>query len=237
MRRITINLDHITDADLQLARSANVMLVIDDILRLSPSSRDQQREALQQKIQAGTASVLEEQLQVKLLEPRKAEWIRVIYKNLAAIEQELQKRKAGSAAVESAPAFAPTLAESPRKTVKRPEPPTELLDMLATQKVPPRLTKPSLRPRPAVQLEPQRPAHWAGKDIVVTLGFLSCIFLTVWYVIASDQTPPPLLPDGRKNAHPLCRKRHGREIFYRIGHGYTDIFHFILADISQKLQC
>ena len=86
MKRIKVNLDKISDFDLKLAQNPHIIALIDEIIALSLEERAQQYKALQEKIQQGKASLFEERVHIKLLERRTAEWIRLIHKNLPAID-------------------------------------------------------------------------------------------------------------------------------------------------------
>ncbi len=93
MKRIRVNLDKISDFDLQLAKNPRVTAALDDIIPLSLEQRAHELKTLQQKTGRGETDLFEEHVRSYLLEHRNAEWIRVMHKNFATIEQDLQNRQ------------------------------------------------------------------------------------------------------------------------------------------------
>ena len=134
MKRVKVNLRDISDLDLKLAKNPQVPALLEQIIPLSSEEREQQRKTIREKIAQGTATLFEEHVHAKLLEPRKAEWIRVISKNLPHIEKELQKSSPPLSEHSQAPP-SNAYAESSRPAID--EYPSELLNFLATQKPPP----------------------------------------------------------------------------------------------------
>jgi len=192
MKRIKVSIKDISEFDLKLAHNPQVPPLIEQIVDLSAEEREQQRQALQHKIEQGEASLFEEHVHAKLLEPRKAEWIHIIRKNLPRIEQELKKYQRLPAEHEQT---------SPGNVQIEPavpvvdEYPSELLNFLATQK-PPAPPKSSPESRP-LALRPETPFSQTSRrlslqDAGILLLLISGFVLSVWYVQTSDQAPPPL---------------------------------------------
>ncbi|GAK58592.1 tol-pal system protein YbgF [Candidatus Vecturithrix granuli] len=192
MKHIKVSLEDISEFDLKLAKNPQVLPLIEQIVSLSSEEREQQRQEIQQKIGRGEASLFEEHVYAKLLEPRKAEWIRVIYKNLPRIEQELGKYQPSDA--EQAQAPPGNLHIEPAAPIVD-EYPSELLNFLATQKppTPPKSSLESKRfsPRP-VSTSPPRSRRWSIQDVALGLLLLSGFVLSMWYVLASEQESPPI---------------------------------------------
>ncbi|MBD3308570.1 tetratricopeptide repeat protein [candidate division KSB3 bacterium] len=192
MKRIRINLDTISDLDLQLARNPQVIPLLDEIIALSPAERARKLTSLQRNMQHGTASAVEEHVQAKLLEPNKAEWIRVLHKNLPSIEKALQARNQYLQQASGHPA-PPSSTASPENSVPHGAYPTELLEFL-TQKPP--APPPQAKAPPPLSRQAQRAAErrsvLTAKDIGISFGLLVCFVLSLWYTLATDQTPPSL---------------------------------------------
>lgn len=192
MKRIKVNLEDISEFDLKLAKNPQVPPLIEQIVSLSPVEREQQRQAMQQKIGRGEASLFEEHVYAKLLEPRKAEWIRVIYKNLPRIEQELKKYQPSDA--EQTQNLPENFQIEPAAPVID-EYPSDLLNFLATQKppAPPKSSFESKRfsPRPE-STPPLKSRRRSAQDVSIGLLLFIGLILSVWYVLASDQESPPI---------------------------------------------
>ncbi len=191
MKRIKVNIEGISEFDLKLARNPQIPSLIEQIVKLPSEEREQQRLALQRKVELGKASLFEEHVHLRLLEPRKAEWIRVIYKNLPRIEQELKKYR--SSGFQQAQAPPENFQIEPSVPVVE-EYPSELLNFLATQKppTPPKSSAESrtssLRPETALSPKSRRRSL---QDVTLGLLLVSGFILAVWYALASDQEPPP----------------------------------------------
>ncbi len=189
MKRIRVHLENISDHDLKLAGNPRAVALLDEIIPLSLEERAQRLKALQQKIQQGEADLFEENVRAKLLEPQKAEWIRVLHKNLPSLEQELKKRSSS----QSSPVTPSPTSSSQPITPALPidDYPSELLEFLATQKPPPASVKPSgkygLSPSTSEKHSSFRPG-----DIFV--GMLLCaLFLSgLWYGYSSENTSQSL---------------------------------------------
>ena len=138
MKRIRVNLDKISEFDLQLAKNPRVIAILNEIIPLSLEERAQRLKDLQQKIDRGEADLFEEHVRSRLLDHRSAEWIRVIHKNLPTIEQEFQKRRSPQSPLPSAETPSPQTDHTKNEPRRQPPPQThsELLDFLATQKPP-----------------------------------------------------------------------------------------------------
>lgn len=190
MKRLRINLDKISDLDLQLARNSRVIALIDDIAKLSLDERAQQLNSLKKRIQEGDASLFEERIQTKLLEHRKAEWIWVIHKNLPEIEQELSKRRQTQGSVKDQ---AMPKTSSPKKpaTYMANDTHSELLKFLETQKP---STSSVSSPKRVLQTETEKPPSGSRmKDVMVGSLLVICIVFSVGYVVSSSkETSPPI---------------------------------------------
>lgn len=192
MKRIKVSIGDISEVDLKLAQNPQVPPLIEQIVSLSFEERERQRQEIQQKIGRGEASVFEEQVYAKLLEPRKAEWIRVIYKNLPRIEQELKKYQPPGA--DQAQVVPGDFQIDPAVRVAD-EYPSDLLNFLATQKppTPPKSSRNSRRlSSPQEVMSPPKSRGWSFQDVSIGLLLFCGFILSVWYVLASDQESPPL---------------------------------------------
>ena len=185
MKRIRINLDKISDLDLQLARNSRVIALIHDIVKLSLDERVQQLDSLKKKVQEGHASLFEERIQTKLLEQRKAEWIWVIHKNLPEIEQELSKRRQIQASPKNQ-TMPKTSSPKKSETYMAHDTHSELLKFLETQK--PSSSSVSSSPKRVLQNETAKPPSGLHmKDVVVGSLLLLCIVFSVGYVVSSPK--------------------------------------------------
>ncbi len=140
-------------------------------------------------IQQGEANLFEEHVLTKLLEQRKAEWIKLIQKNLPAIEQKLEKLKPSK----------PLPVKRPPKPVPSPpansdEYPSEILELLATQKPPP-IPKSPQKKSSAWQADRatlKNPPFFTMKDILVVILLFGVFLGGIWYVRTSEESPPPV---------------------------------------------
>lgn len=178
-----MTIDQISDWDLKIARSPRAIALLDEIIPLSLEARTRELKALQQKIQQGEANLFEENVHVKLLENRKAEWIRVIHRNLPSIEKELKKRK------ESQP---PSVNRSPDPSDHPATPPapvdeypSELLEFLATQKPPATPVKSSAA---RIRIAAEERSSSRFRDIVIGVSLCMLLLGSVWYVYSSENT-------------------------------------------------
>ena len=189
MKRIKINIDKISDFDLQLARNPKILPFIDDIIKLPLDERAQRHKLLQKKIRQGKASAFEERVQVKLLEQRKAEWIRIIYKNLPAIEKEIHKRERTQSSFESQSGKSPVRAES--SSPLGGEYPSELLSFLATQKPatpPPSKSSWSSQQTPVETKTQEKPPLFTTKDIIIGIVLITCLVGAFLYGLSSGHS-------------------------------------------------
>lgn len=197
MKRIRVNIDQISDLDLKLARNPRITSVLDEIIPLSLEERAQRHNALQQKIQQGEANLFEEHVLAKLLEERKAEWIRVIHKNLPALEQEIQKRSPNqSFPTDSSPASS---SHPPTSPASSDEYPSELLEFLSTQKPPPVSAKPSGKYDSPTRSGAKKRSSLRFKDVVVGMVLLAFFLGSVWYVHSSENTSQNLTTFDSQN--------------------------------------
>lgn len=230
MKRIKVNLRDISDLDLKLAKNPQVPPLIEQIIRLTPEERERQLKALQKKIDDGAATLFEERVHVKLFEPRKAEWIRVIYKNLPRIEKELQK---SSPSLPEYPQSPSTRAQTAPPAPAIDEYPSELLNFLATQKPP---TPPKSSGRQAAEAQKSSPRRYI-KNISLGLLLIGAFVLSVWYVLASEQeTPPPATFD---NVQTQQQREPGMsdELAAQVQAQFDDAFHALrFGDFEQGKQ-
>ncbi len=128
MKSIKINIDDISEFELNLAQSERVIAYVDDIVQLSLKERKQRLETLKKNVREGAASLFEEKVLAKLLEPRTAERIKMIHRNLSQIEKEFQKRKISPAppVKSSTPPHAPP--SPPAQTARPGKYPSELIE-------------------------------------------------------------------------------------------------------------
>jgi len=189
MKRISINIDKISQFDLKLAKNPRVIALAQDIVTRSLDERRRQFDALQERIQAGNASLFEERVHSRLLEKRKAEWILLLHKNLSVIEEELHKRHPPQES--SIQERIEKISGAGNTSMKESEyAHSELLEFLATQK------PPSLPPSPSrkARLNPSgtRPAYHS-RDILVGALLVLGVVLAVGYVLSSDKDEPHVL--------------------------------------------
>ncbi|MCP4397826.1 MAG: hypothetical protein GY801_11075 [bacterium] len=188
MKRIRVNLDKISDFDLQLAKNPRVTAALDDIIPLSLEQRAHELKTLQQKTDRGETDLFEEHVRSYLLEHRNAEWIRVIHKNFATIEQELQKRQPPQPAPppETLPSSQAIRApKPPRRTVHQTH--SELLDFLATQK-PPKLPASSSDRSTKVPVEKKVPL-FSMKESALAVLLLIVLASSIGFVAFSKDEP------------------------------------------------
>ena len=192
MKRVRVNLDKISEFDLQLAKNSRVIALLDEIIPLSLEERAQQLKALQQKIDKGEADLFEEHVKSRLLDHRSAEWIRVIHKNLPAIEQELQKRQPPHSSDASGETPSPQTETAPEKDANRRQPPpqthSELLDFLATQK-PPKVPASSSSGRISKLPEEKKPSLFSMKDNVIFVLLLFVLIAAIGFIVFSKDKP------------------------------------------------
>ncbi|PID60408.1 hypothetical protein CSB45_00345 [candidate division KSB3 bacterium] len=185
MKRICVKLDKISESDLQFAKSPRVVALLDEIIALPAEERARQLEDLQQKIDSGEADLFEEHVKSRLLKPQGAEWIQLLHKNAAVIEQKLQKR-----CLSPPPAFlrSPQSASSTDAQCRRDSAQTqsELLEFLASQK-PRKASVPVNRSRTA-QVEPENsPAVLTLRESVVTALLLFVLASSISFVLLSKK--------------------------------------------------
>ncbi len=188
MKRIKLNINEITEFDLNLAKSERAISAVDEIVKLSIEERTQKLNALKEKIKEGGTDLFEEKVLAKLLENRTAERIKVIHKNLSDIEKELKNRKTSpSSTVKRSP---PPSSSPTKQTVRPSEYRSELLEFLATQKPPTPPEKPSSNQRSNVVVlsTPKKQPSRYVKDVLV--GIIGVIVLVVafWYVVFSEES-------------------------------------------------
>jgi tetratricopeptide (TPR) repeat protein len=192
MEPFKVNIDEISELDLNLAKNDKAVSFVEAISKLSPEDRAQRLKNLQRKIQEGTANLFEEKVLIKLLENRTAEKIRDIRANLPAIETALTQRKLSQTPATKRPARARSAPATPAARAE--EYPTQLLEFLATQKPPPRPAKSSEKQISPV-IAPPAPVkrlQWSKQDLSVGLGLLVALILAFWYVVGSQEKPPAL---------------------------------------------
>jgi TolA-binding protein len=183
MERIKVNINELTELDLNLARNDRAIAFAGEIVKLSLDDRTQRLNSLQQKIHDKTASLFEEKVLAKLLENRTAERIRVIRKNLPRIEEELKKRKKS----QSSPVVT--------RAVRSDDNSSKLLEFLATQKPPsPSSAKPfdKQRSNAMVPSSAEKPSVRNVKDIFVGICLVVALALAFWYTVSSEESPPTI---------------------------------------------
>lgn len=197
MKRIRVNLDNISDFDLQLAKNPRVIAMLDEIIPCSLDQRAQDLKTLQQKIERGETNLFEEHVQSRLLEHRNAEWIRVIHKNLPAIEQEIQKRQPSQnpSLSDNMPSSQEIQSQSPPRRQAR-QTHSELLDFLATQTPPKPPTPSSVRNKPVK--DKAKSAMFSGKELMTAGLLLLVLASSIGFVTFSKDESPEALQTFRE---------------------------------------
>ena len=213
MKRIRVNLDKISDLDLQLARNPRAIAELHRIISLSLEERAQELKSLQQKIEKGEADLFEEHVISLLLEHRSAEWIRVIHKNLPEIELGLQKRRPpqSSSPASDKPSSQLIPQQKPSRQHTRPQTHSELLDFLATQK-PPKLPASSSSRSTKVKIEKKTPV-FSPKEFILALLLLIVLASTIGFVAFSkDKSSEELLTFREQELKNSPEARHARRL-------------------------
>ena len=189
MKRISINIDKISQFDLKLARNPRVITLAQEIAKQTLDERQRQLNELQESLQAGRASLFEERVHSKLLDKRKAEWILLLHKNLPVIEEEFRKRRHIQELPVKEPLEKPVDVEKDSmKEIRQSH--SELLDFLATQKPPTPSPSPS---RKTILSAPENRSTHHTRDITVGALLLLGVVLSVGYVLSSEKDEPHML--------------------------------------------
>lgn len=196
MKHIKINIDDITEFDLNLAKSDRAISCVDDIVQLSLEERKQRLNALKKNIQEGTTSLFEEKVLARLLEHRTAERIKLIHRNLPQIEKEFKKRKISpTTPVKPFSPASPVPPTPPTQTTRADEYPSELLEFLASQKPPtPPQARPSGKQKSSVivPVDVEKQPLRSVRDVFVGILLLFGLAFGLWYTISPEKPPPPI---------------------------------------------
>jgi TolA-binding protein len=224
MKHIKINIDDITEFDLNLAKSDSAISCVNEIVQLSLEERKQRLNNLKKKIQEGTANLFEEKVLAKLLEHRMAERIKLIHRNLPQIEREFKKRKTSPA---SPAKHSPSPPPPPTQAARPAEYRSELLEFLASQK-PPALpkTRPSGKQKSSAivpsDTDKQPSKHISIKDVFVGIVLLFGLALGLWYTLSPEKPPPPITTFDQQTAGESSEPGFSKETLQEIQTQFDD---------------
>ncbi|PIE33664.1 hypothetical protein CSA56_11165 [candidate division KSB3 bacterium] len=190
MKRISINIDNISQFDLRLAKNPRVIAIAQEVVAQTLEERAQKLHDLQQRIRDGKADLFEERVHTKLFEKRKAEWVLLLHQNLPIIEEELQKRcRQSQSPLQQEPASkASESQKAARENIRQSH--SELLDFLATQKPP---TPSPLSSRKTTITTSDTESTHRTHDIIIGGLLVLGLLLSVGYVLSSEKAEPPPL--------------------------------------------